>query len=533
MGYSDAGCYGGEIETPHLDRLAKNGLRFTDFYNTSRCCPTRASLLTGLYPHQAGMGRMTAGAGGGEGTLPGYKGVLANNAVTIAEVLKGNGYRTAMVGKWHLSPTPDFGGERHLKWLNHQSHEGDFAPRETYPVRRGFEKYYGNLWGVVDFFDPFSLVEGEEAVREVPDDYYITDALNDKAIEYVDAFAKEGKPFFLYLAHCAPHWPLHAKPRDIEKYRGVYDSGWQAIREERHRRMAALGLIDPETATLSARAPDKSWEDEENREWEARAMAVHAAMIDCMDQGIGRLVAKLEETGLLDDTLIFFMSDNGASPERPRRPGFDRTGETREGAEVVYTPQLIERGIFPGPETTYAGIGPAWANVANTPFRFWKKEEYQGGVATPLIVHWPNGIEQPPGSISREPGHVIDIMATCLDVAAVEYPKSFSGNRITALEGKSLAPVFATGSREGHEAIFFEHFGARGIRKGDLKLVALEGGPWELYDLASDFTETKDLAAKHREKVNAMEEEWQAWAERSQVFPAPGAQRAPASRSER
>lgn len=521
LGFSDLGCYGGEIETPNLDRLAHEGMRFTSFYNASRCCPTRASLMTGLYPHQAGVGRMTKGAGGGEGSAPGYKGEIGNDAVTIAEVLKSTGYQTGMVGKWHLSPTVSH-PEDHMAWLNNQIDKSrQPSDPSTYPTARGFDRYYGNIWGVVDFFDPFSLVEGTEPVQEVPEDYYITDALNAKAVEYLEDFAKTDEPFFLYLAHCAPHWPLHARPEEIAKYKDTYKVGWQAIREARYQRQVDMGLMSSETAKLSERMGDESWEESENQEWEAMHMAAHAAMIDRMDQGLGAVIAKLEELGQLDNTLIFFLSDNGASPERPNRPGFDRTGETRDGEPVLYSKQMLEKGVFPGSQTTYSGIGRDWANVANTPFRFWKKEEYQGGVTTPFIVRWPKGIRQEPGSIIREAGHVVDIMATCLDVAGAEYPTEMGGETIQPMEGVSLAPVFASGDREGHDAIYFEHFGARGIRQEDWKLVSLKDKPWELYDLGKDFTETTNLAEKHPERVKELAGAWHKWAERARVFPTP------------
>jgi len=521
LGFSDVGCYGGEIETPNLDKLAANGLRFTNFYNASRCCPTRASMLTGLYPHQAWVGRMTKGAGGGEGSAPGYKGELGEDVVTIAEVLKTAGYQTGMVGKWHLSPTVSHPKD-HMAWLNNQIDKAlQPSDASTYPVARGFEKYYGNIWGVVDFFDPFSLVEGNKPVLEVPEDYYITDALNDKTVDYIQDFAKADKPFFLYLAHCAPHWPLHALPEDIEKYKDTYKNGWQAIREARYQRQIDMGLIDPKTAKLSDRIDGPGWGEEPNQEWEAMHMSAHAAMIDRMDQGLGRVIAKLQELGELDNTLILFLSDNGASPERPNRPGFDRTGETRDGEYVLYAKEMLEAGVFPGPETTYSGIGRDWANVANTPFRFWKKEEYQGGVTTPLIVHWPKGIQQKPGSITTEAGHIIDIMATCVEVAEAKYPERFAGQKIQPMEGKSLIPVLKKGKREGHEAIYFEHFGARGMRQGDWKIVALKGKPWELYNLAKDFTEMTNLAEKQSERVQQMAAQWEEWANRARVYPTP------------
>ncbi|HUT95927.1 MAG TPA: arylsulfatase [Thermoguttaceae bacterium] len=515
MGWSDLGCYGGEIRTPNVDSLAAGGLRFSAFYNTGRCCPTRASLLTGLYPHQAGVGRMTFDRG-----QPGYRGRLAPHAVTIAEVLRSAGYRTAMVGKWHLSLTQELDG--HVKHLNNQVIRQEFSDPATYPVHRGFEEHYGIIWGVVSYFDPFSLVHNTTAVRSVPEDYYITDAFTDHAVEYIEKYSRDGRPFFLYLAHCAPHWPLHALPEDVAKYQETYRVGWQAIREARYRRQVAMGLVDPQTAKLSDPfSADVSWDDNPTRGWDARAMACHAAMIDRVDQGVGRIVAKLRELGELDNTLILFLSDNGASREEPGRPGFDRVSQTRDGRDVTYYGGGKPKQIPPGPETTYAGIGPHWANAANTPFRLFKATQHEGGTRTPLVVHWPQGLSVQPGSVTRQPGHVIDVMATCVELAGAPYPEQHQGRRIVPLEGKSLVPIFRGGHRAGHNALFFEHFGAKAVRCGEWKLVAQPGGPWELYHVAADASETVNLADKHPERVQELAAMWESWAHRTSVFPQP------------
>lgn len=513
MGYSDLGCYGGEIQTPNIDALAQGGVRFSSFYNTGRCCPTRASLLTGLYPHQAGVGRMTA-----DYNTPGYRGHISQNAVTIAEVLRAAGYRTAMAGKWHLSVTKM--EPQHMRHLNNQLIRPKFSDPATYPVGRGFEQHYGVIWGVVNFFDPFSLVNNREAVKSVPKDYYITDALTDNTLRFIDEYSEGDAPMFLYLAHTAPHWPLHALPEDIDKYKDTYTEGWHATREGRYRRQVEMGLVDPGVCKLPDHQPaDASWDARNDREWDARAMAVHAAMIDRVDQGMGRIIAKLKEKGIYDDTLILFLSDNGASPERPSVPGFDRNSHTRDGREVTYYRDGESRDVLPGGETTYAGIGPAWANASNTPFRYWKATQYEGGIRTPLIAHWPAGMKVKDNSISREPGHVIDIMATCVDVAGVAYPDKFNGHKVTPLEGRSLLPIFSDHKRESHGAIFFEHFGARAVRQGDWKLVAAEEGPWELYHLAVDESETNDLAAREPERVKQLEALWNAWAARAHISP--------------
>ncbi len=516
LGYSDLGCYGGEIHTPSLDKLAHEGLRFTQFYNTSRCCPTRASLLTGLYPHQAGVGRMTMDAG-----EPGYRGFLTDNTVTLAEVLKQAGYHTGMVGKWHVSLTERLEEEKQLQWLAHQKDYGDFSDTTTYPTARGFEKYYGNIWGVVDYFDPFSLVNGKEPVKTVPKDYYHTTAIGDSAVAYVEQFSQDEKPFFLYVAHTAPHWPLQALPEDIKKYEDVYKIGWDSIRHRRYERMIDMGLLDKKSAKLSAKLfPELQWNHNKDIAWDARAMAVHAAMVDRMDKTIGQLMDKLEETGKMDNTLIIFLSDNGASYERPSEygPGFDRAGSTRQGEKVVFP---VNKEAMPGPQTVHAGIGPVWANVANTPFRYYKSKVYEGGIATPFIVHWPAGIREQ-GSFVRQPGHVIDLMATCLQLANAQYPKTFEGHQITPTPGKSLLPAIEGKGPIGHDFLFWEHFGSRAIRQGDWKLVRLDNkSAWELYNLAKDRTETNNLAKQYPEKVAALKKLWQQEAEKTQVFPAP------------
>ncbi|MFH1719130.1 MAG: arylsulfatase [Planctomycetota bacterium] len=494
MGFSDAGCYGGEIDTPNLDRLAANGVRFMQFYNCARCCPTRASLLTGQYPHKVGLvenGRS-----------------LTRNGMTIAEALKQAGYNTAMAGKWHQSETIPLKDKKlHQKWLDHQYDPGQpFAPLETYPVNRGFDKHYGVVWGVIDHFDPFSLVDGTEPVEDVSDDYYFTDAITAKSVEYILGLSKSDKPFFLYVAHCAPHWPLHARPEDIARYKETYKAGWEKLRRDRYARMLRMGLFKEENTPLPP-VQDRGvrWDQlhEDERAFQSAKMAVHAAMVDRVDQSIGTIVETLEQTGQFENTIIFFLSDNGASPEIPTQPGYDRSSQTRDGRTIRY------KGTFePGSETTYTGIGPAWASASNTPFRYWKKESFEGGCHTPLVVHWPAGLKLKPGSITEEVSHVIDIMPTCLELAGARYPAEYHGNPLTPLDGRSLAPCLAGRERKGHEELFFEHMGGRAVRIGDWKLVALQNEPWRLYNLAQDRTETNDLAPSHPERVQSMILKW-------------------------
>ncbi|MGB6041611.1 MAG: arylsulfatase, partial [Pirellulales bacterium] len=500
MGWSDLGCYGGEVRTPNVDRLAQGGLRFTQFYNNGKCCPTRASLLTGLYPHRTGVGRMTFDV-----KLPGYRGELNRQCATIAELLGKNGYRTAMVGKWHLSRTDMLEG--HLRHLNNQQIRETFSDLEGYPVGRGFEEHYGIVWGVANYFDPFSLVHNTEAVRNVPDDYYITDAITDHAVQFLEKYTQGVEPLFLYVAYSAPHWPLHARPEDIKKYEHTYDAGWRAVRQARYERQIEMKLIDPETTQLSdGVGTQQGWDDTKLKPWESRCMEVHAAMIDRVDQGVGRIVDKLAELNLQDDTLILFLSDNGASPERPGAPGFDRVSETRDGRKCTYFgDDDYKKTIMPGSDVTHAGIGQRWANVANAPFRFWKGHGFEGGICTPLVVHWPNGLQTQPGQITDQPGHVIDFMPTFLELANVTYPNEFQGHPLVPLDGKSLLPILRGQQRDGHENLFFEHYGRRGMRGGDWKLVAFGADEkWQLYDLAHDRGETTDLAKEHPDKVQAL-----------------------------
>ena len=503
LGYSDLGCYGGEIRTPNIDSLANNGLRFTRFYNASRCCPTRASLLTGLYPHQVGLAQNGRN--------------LTRDGATIAELLRAAGYQTAMAGKWHLSETLPIKGKANgpeqFAWLNHQAdRDRPFADIHTYPVNRGFERHYGTIWGVSDYFDPFSLVEGTEPVKVVPDDFYLTDAITAKSVEYIRTMARDDRPFFLYVAHSAPHWPLHARPEDIDRYLAKYRQGWRALREARYRRQVETGLIDPKThplPELTGLGPDWDALDAAQRDHESALMAVHAAMVDRVDQGVGKILQALRDTGRYENSVVFLLSDNGASPERYIDPGFDRPSKTRHGRAIQYT------GHFePGSETTWGYIGPHWASASNTPFRYWKAESFEGGCHTPLVVQWPGGLKVPHGATTDRVGHVIDLMPTCLELAGVDYPRQFAGHDLKPLEGESLLPIFGGQSRGGSRALFFEHEGGRAVHADGWKLVARARGEWELYHTAKDATETHDLARHEPHRVKQMATMWRAWAGR-------------------
>jgi len=482
MGFSDLGCYGGEIETPHLDALAAGGLRFTQFYNSARCCPTRAALLTGLYPHQAGIGHMVGNDG-----IASYQGYLNDRCVTLAEAVKSAGYATLAVGKWHVGSAPG-------QW----------------PLDRGFDRFWGTpSGGGVYFKDTLQIrkevffVSGQERI-EPPDDLYVTDAFTDRAIEFVDQAVTRGqRPFFLYLAHIAPHWPLQAKPADIDKYRGRYETGWDAVRQRRFERQKQLGIVPP-GAALSPRDPQaRAWREmaDDARRERAYRMAVYAAQIDCIDQNVGRLVAKLKELDQLDNTLILFLSDNGCSAEGG--PGGFSRGQP--GAPI-------------GTGLSYASAGLEWANVSDTPFRKFKMDTYEGGIATPLVAHWPAGIAAR-GELRHQPGHIVDLMPTLVDLARATYPAESRGMPVLPAEGRSLAPIFAASDASVSSRILcWEHQGNKAVRQGDWKAVAQGRGEWELYDLTTDRTETRNLAAQHPEKVRDLAALWQGWAERCGVW---------------
>jgi arylsulfatase A-like enzyme len=506
MGYSDIGCYGGEIHTPNLDRLAEGGLRFTHFHNTARCCPTRASLLTGLYPHQAGVGHMMADRG-----VDGYRGDLNKNCVTIAEVLKLAGYSTYMSGKWHVT-----------RFL-----END-GPKHNWPLQRGFDRFFGTITGSGSFWEPMTISLGNQHLQTLPEGFYYTDAISDHAVQFIREHHREkpGKPFFLYVPYTAPHWPLHAWERDIAKYTGRYDKGWDELREERYGRMIAMGIIDP-AWKLTQRDPRvPPWRETEHKKWQARRMEVYAAQVDCMDQGIGRIIGGLEKRRLLNNTLIFFLSDNGGCAEEitDTWKAWIIGGGEYVGRARTLDGRLIQIGNdpdhMPGPYDTYQSYGIPWANVSNTPFRLYKHWVHEGGVATPLIAHWPDRLKAS-GEFCHQTGHLIDVMATCIDVTGISYPAEFSGHPITPMEGKSLVSAFENKAID-REAIYFEHEGNRAVLAGMWKLVARgRDGPWELYDIAKDRTETADLAAEFPEKVTEMAKMWQSWAERTGVIPWP------------
>ena len=485
MGYSDIGCYGGEIKTPSLDGLADNGLRYSQFYNNARCCPTRASLMTGVYPQQAGMGWMTAADLG----TPEYQGELNEQSVTIAEVLKDAGYATYMTGKWHLS-----------RGRNNRA-----GIKTHWPSQRGYDRFFGIVGGASNYFTPV-VFSDNESYRAPGDDFYFTHAISDSSVMFIDQHVnkQEKAPFFMYVSYTAPHWPLHALEQDIEKYENRYRAGWDKLRAERLERQKQIGVFDKpvELSPRDQRVP--AWDDllpKEQQEFAMR-MAIYAAQVDAMDQGIGRIVDKLKAENELDNTLIFFLSDNGACAE------FISSGKSKE---------------VNGKADTFESYRIHWANLGSTPYREYKHWIHEGGIATPLIVHWPNGINRKNAWV-REPGHINDIMSTCVEVAGAEYPSVYKGNNIISMQGQSLVPHFK-GQNNNRKPIYWEHEANIGVRDGKWKLVAkteedteFDPANLELYDLEEDPSELNNLAEKYPEKLQSLFEDWKRWADEVNVY---------------
>lgn len=479
MGFSDIGSYGGEISTPNIDRLAMEGIRFTQFYNAARCCPTRASLLTGLYSHQVGMGGMVTR---NKNVKPGpYQGYLSNNCVTLAEVLRTAGYKTYMSGKWHV---------------------GEFEPQ--WPHNRGFDKYYGLVSGAMNYFN--IKKDKEEGIKRVfikdnqpydppAEGFYATDAFTNEALKFLDGHNYQ-EPFFLYLAYTAPHWPLHALPEDISKYKGKYLSGWNKLREERWKRQIELGIIDS-SWELSPPDPEAmKWEDVPDKERMDLKMAIYAAQIERMDTNIGKVIEKLKSMNQLENTFIIFLSDNGACAEEGPL-GFD--GQGGWNGEL-------------GTEDSFSSYGRSWSNASNTPFRLHKQWVHEGGISTPFIVRYPEMIKK--GTMTNQVGHVIDIMPTLIEIAKADYPSKFNGNNIMPLEGKSLIPILKGNTRQPHEKLCWEHLKNKAIRKGDWKLVSVSDGEWELYNMKNDRTEIHNLAFTEPSIVKKLVEDYTSWADK-------------------
>tara|TARA_R110002096_G_scaffold61218_5_gene152181 strand:- start:1110 stop:2663 length:1554 start_codon:yes stop_codon:yes gene_type:complete len=482
MGYSDIGCYGGEIETPHLDALAESGLRFTQFYNAGRCCPTRAALLTGLYQHQAGIGHMVGDSG-----HPSYQGYLNDRCVTIAEALNPAGYFTAITGKWHVGSEPD-------QW----------------PLKRGFDRFYGTPQGGGHHYRnlPGRDLVLNNTIIPMPEDWYSTAAFTDYALQFIDEGVEADKPVFLYLAYTAPHWALHAPDKEIAKFRGRYAYGWQPMREARFKRQLEMGLFPDHTKLSPQDEKVPEWSQVKDQDEMDLRMATHGAMVHLVDRNVGRVVAKLEALGQLENTLILFLSDNGASAESGPT-GF--TG-SRGGDPEART----------GTPNSYNSFGIAGANLCDTPFRKFKMFTHEGGISTPLVAHWPGGIPKTlNGSLTSDPGHVIDLLPTCLDLAGARYPTEHAGIEVTPVAGRSLKPILTGEKFERPEGLFFEHQGNAAVRLDQWKLVRAHGDPWSLYNLNTDRTELNDLAKTHPERVDEMTATWEAWAGRVGVQPWP------------
>ena len=504
MGFSDIGCYGGEVETPNLDRLAKGGIRFSQFYNTARCSPSRASMLTGLHPHQTGVGILTYDSG-----PEGYAGNLNHRCVTIPQVLKHNGYKTYMSGKWHVASSLA-------------------EPTDTWPLQRGFDEFFGTIIGAGSFYDPNTLTRGNDNIEheaKADREFFYTDAISDQAVAYIERHVRESPatPFFTYVAYTAPHWPLHAHDEDIARYSGRFDAGWDALRAARLDKLVDWGILDAAWKLTDRDPAQPPWTEAAHKAWLARCMEVYAAQIDRMDQGIGRIVAALENAGQLDNTVIIFLSDNGACAEDiPENVTVDELvdklmiakSHTRSGEPVHFG---NDPSRMPGPENTYQSYGTAWANLSNTPFRLYKHWIHEGGISTPLIVHWPNGIRDS-GALRHTPGYLPDIMATICDVTGSRYPDTWEGNAVEPLEGLSLAKVFDDDRLE-RPPMFWEHEGNAAVRIGKWKLVRNYPLEWELYDMEADRTELHDLAAQFPERVASMKSQYDEWAKRCGVIP--------------
>jgi arylsulfatase len=487
LGYSDIGCFGSEIKTPNLDSLAAKGVRITQFYNASRSCPTRASLLTGLYQHQAGVGDMVADRG-----YPSYQGYLNEKCVTLAEALKVNGYKTFMSGKWHVGNRP-----------------------EVHPLKRGFDRYFGLIDGAGSYYKPIAYRQNMTPVRWMLDDkdffppdsgFYMTDAIVDYALSFLKDEPDKEKPFFLYLPFTAPHWPLHALPEDIAKYRGEYMKGWDALREERYQRMIKMGILDSSVRLSPKDAATPDWQSlsqEEKIEWDLR-MAVYAAMIDRMDQNIGRIVNFITQENQIENTLIIFLADNGGCHEntRAQKNFLNAKGET-------------------GSEDSFDAVEIPWANVSNTPFRMFKHWVHEGGIASPFIAFLQGQISE--GKIVHQAGHIIDIMPTFIEVTGGKYPVYFNENKIQPMEGISLMPALTGKKLKRTNPLFWEHEGNRAVKDGDWKLVSVYDNvakkfkSWELYNLKSDRSELVDLSAIFPDRLNQMIDDYNEWSSRAGV----------------
>ena len=502
MGYSDIGCFGGEIETPNIDALAGKGVRLSQFYNTARCSPSRASLLTGLHPHQTGIGELVNDDGPG-----GYPGSLNDRCATLAETLAAAGYRTSLTGKWHVA------AERE-------------QPSDSWPSRRGFGRSWGTLAGAGSYFDPTTLHDGETPVpaEDLPEDFYYTDAIGERAAAALRADAAEDAPFFGYVAFTAPHWPLHAKPEDLDRVRGRYAEGWDALRTRRRDAQIAAGIC-PAEATMDVRDPEvPAWEDEPDQAWQQQRMEVYAAQVEAMDRAVGVIIAALDESGRADNTLVIFLSDNGgcaeelsaepAEADRFRGQHLIVPGSAPDGGQVMIG---NDPSIVPGTADTYCSYGQAWANLSNTPFRLYKRWVHEGGISTPLILSWPAG-DLDGGSLSDAPHQLTDVVPTVLAATGVAPLVRRADQPLPPLPGVSMLDLLRGGEPVAHP-LFWEHIGNAAIRDGRWKLVRECDSDWELYDIDTDRSEQHDLSAAQPDRVTAMISAWQGWADGVGVLP--------------
>jgi arylsulfatase A-like enzyme len=487
MGVSDLGCYGSEIETPHLDGLAKTGVRFTNYYVHNMCWPTRASLMTSLYPKTA-LRNGSAAAG------------LHKDAITLPAALKKSGYRSYMSGKWHLS-------------------SADAPDGPNAPQNRGFDHFYGTINGASDFFSPNDLqLDGQSMVHEWQNnpDYYYTDAITDYALRFLDGhFKGKDAPFFLYVAYTSAHWPLHAKPADIAHYKGRYSMGWDALREQRHARMKSLGVVDP-SWPLSPRNPQvPAWEDEPNKAWQERRMEVYAAQVTCMDRNIGRIIANLKARGEYENTLIVYQHDNGACHVEygKTRKGPWTRAATTDGKSTPIVPGSIP-DLMPGSQATFQSYGYGWANAGNTPYRLYKQYDHEGGTRSPLIISWPEAIpSNKTGGLIGDVCHVIDIMPSLLEAAGAPAVQQ----KPMPMEGRSFLPAIRSGATLSRsQPLFWQHGKGKAVRDGDWKLVST-GRKWELYNLTIDGVELNNLADQMPERVTSLSALHNAWAARTDL----------------
>jgi arylsulfatase A-like enzyme len=521
MGFADLGCYGSEIHTPNIDKMAADGMRFAQFYNMARCCPTRASIMTGLYPHQAGIGAMNQKLG----NKPQYEGELDNDhCVTVPEVLRDAGYHTGMVGKWHLvhlsiAALPQ---DKAKAALDFQS-DVPISPSESdWPYKRGFEEHWGTIAGVDNYYDPYSLVHNAQIIRPDKPEFYYTDFITNHAVQLIDGYAADSsRPFFMYVAYTAPHWPMQAPEADIDRYRDVYNVGWDVIRQQRYNRQVAMGMskkqwgLSPRAFLTSLNDGDSKvgpWVTAPAKAWQARRMAVYAAMIEIMDRGVGQIMSELRNRGLDGNTMVMFLSDNGACQEQVKPDWNDIPSHTRDGRTILVGNLS---NLWPGPETVYQSYGPAWANASNTPLRRFKHFTEEGGISTPFVVRWPGIVNQAAQIQHEQIGDVIDLMPTVLAAAGASYPTSFRGHTVWPEEGISLLPVIEGGPTIPRPVpLCWEHEGNRAARIGDWKVVAAHGEPWQLYNISDDRTEMHNLSAKYPEKVRELRAAYDAWEKR-------------------